>query len=48
MSEPIYRPATGADRDELARFLVYGQTVTSIVVSTPVQARGLPLDSGPR
>ena len=33
--------------DVLDRFLVYGQTVTSIVVSTPVPARDLPPPSGP-
>jgi len=27
------------------RFLLYGQTTTSIVQSSPVAARGLPLDT---
>ena len=30
----------------LDQFLVYGQTITSIVVSTPVQPRPLPVDTG--
>ena len=30
----------------LDRFLIYGQTTTSIVVSTPVPARALPVDGG--
>ncbi|MFT4067922.1 Lrp/AsnC family transcriptional regulator [Paraburkholderia sp.] len=39
----------GLDRlDELLdRFLAYGQTTTSIVQSSPVPARGLPLPEGP-
>ncbi|WP_234834728.1 Lrp/AsnC family transcriptional regulator [Mycolicibacterium stellerae] len=31
--------------DVLDRFLIYGQTVTSIVVSTPVPPRPLPIDT---
>ena len=31
----------------LDRFLVHGQTISSIVVSTPVPPRALPVDSGP-
>jgi Lrp/AsnC family leucine-responsive transcriptional regulator len=40
--------AAGVDRLEevLDRFLLYGQTVTSIVVSTPVPPRPLPTDAG--
>jgi Lrp/AsnC family leucine-responsive transcriptional regulator len=29
----------------LDQFLIYGQTVTSIVVSTPVQPRPLPVET---
>ena len=31
----------------LDRFLVHGQTISSIVVSSPVPPRALPVDSGP-
>lgn len=44
----VHAPSVQQLEDVLDRFLVYGQTVTSIVVSTPVPARDLPLDSGPR
>ena len=44
----VHAPSVQQLEDVLDRFLVYGQTVTSIVVSTPVPARDLPLDSGRR
>jgi Lrp/AsnC family leucine-responsive transcriptional regulator len=41
--------ATVPDLEELLdQFLTYGQTVTSIVVSTPVPPRALPLPDGGR
>lgn len=39
----LHAPAVEAIEDVLDRFLVYGQTTTSIVVSTPVPRRPLPL-----
>jgi Lrp/AsnC family transcriptional regulator, leucine-responsive regulatory protein len=44
----VHAPSVQQLEDVLDRFLAYGQTVTSIVVSTPVPARDLPLDSGRR
>lgn len=39
----IHAPAIGQLEEILDRFLLYGQTTTSIVVSTPVPPRPLPL-----
>lgn len=39
----IYAPSIGELEEILDRFLLFGQTTTSIVVSTPVPARPLPL-----
>jgi Lrp/AsnC family leucine-responsive transcriptional regulator len=39
----IHAPSIGELEDLLDRFLLFGQTTTSIVVSTPVPARPLPL-----
>jgi Lrp/AsnC family transcriptional regulator, leucine-responsive regulatory protein len=39
----IHAPSIGELEDVLDRFLLHGQTTTSIVVSTPVPARPLPL-----
>jgi Lrp/AsnC family leucine-responsive transcriptional regulator len=39
----IYAPSIGELEQILDRFLLFGQTTTSIVVSTPVPARPLPL-----
>jgi Lrp/AsnC family transcriptional regulator, leucine-responsive regulatory protein len=39
----LYAPSIADLEDLLDRFLLLGQTTTSIVVSTPVPARGLPL-----
>lgn len=39
----IHAPSIGELEEILDRFLLYGQTTTSIVVSTPVPARPLPL-----
>ncbi len=39
----IHAPSIGEIEEILDRFLLYGQTTTSIVVSTPVPARALPL-----
>lgn len=36
----------GPTEDVLGRFLRYGQTVTSMVIYTPVPARPLPVDAG--
>lgn len=43
----IHGPSIGQLEEILDRFLLFGQTTTSIVVSTPVPPRALPLpDSG--
>jgi Lrp/AsnC family leucine-responsive transcriptional regulator len=39
----IHAPSIGEIEEILDRFLLFGQTTTSIVVSTPVPARPLPL-----
>jgi Lrp/AsnC family leucine-responsive transcriptional regulator len=39
----IHGPTIGALEEILDRFLLFGQTTTSIVVSTPVPLRPLPL-----
>jgi Lrp/AsnC family leucine-responsive transcriptional regulator len=39
----VHAPSIGAIEEVLDRFLLYGQTTTSIVVSTPVQPRPVPL-----
>jgi Lrp/AsnC family leucine-responsive transcriptional regulator len=41
----VHAPAVEELETLLDQFLVYGQTVTSIVVSTPVQPRSLPVES---
>ncbi len=41
----VHAPTVEQLEDVLDRFLLYGQTVTSIVVSTPVPNRPLPLDA---
>jgi Lrp/AsnC family leucine-responsive transcriptional regulator len=43
----VHASSIGALESVLDKFLAYGQTVTSIVVSTPVRPRALPVD-GPR
>ncbi|HST66553.1 MAG TPA: Lrp/AsnC family transcriptional regulator [Mycobacteriales bacterium] len=42
----VHAPAIPDLEATLDQFLVYGQTVTSIVVSTPVPPRALPLSPG--
>ncbi len=42
----VQAPAIADLETTLDQFLGYGQTVTSIVVSTPVPARALPLPPG--
>jgi Lrp/AsnC family leucine-responsive transcriptional regulator len=47
----VHGPSIGQLEEILDRFLLFGQTTTSIVVSTPVPPRPLPLgerESGPR
>ena len=39
----VHAPSIGALEEVLDRFLLFGQTTTSIVVSTPVAPRSLPL-----
>jgi Lrp/AsnC family transcriptional regulator, leucine-responsive regulatory protein len=39
----VHGPSIGQLEEVLDRFLLFGQTTTSIVVSTPVPARALPL-----
>jgi Lrp/AsnC family leucine-responsive transcriptional regulator len=39
----VHGPSIGQLEEILDRFLLYGQTTTSIVVSTPVPARPLPV-----
>ena len=39
----VHAPSIGELEEILDRFLLYGQTTTSIVVATPVPARPLPL-----
>ena len=39
----LYAPSIGDLEETLDRFLLFGQTTTSIVVSTPVPLRNLPL-----
>jgi Lrp/AsnC family leucine-responsive transcriptional regulator len=41
----VHAASIGAIEEILDRFLIFGQTTTSIVVSTPVPARPLPLPS---
>jgi Lrp/AsnC family transcriptional regulator, leucine-responsive regulatory protein len=41
----VHAPAVEKLETLLDQFLAYGQTVTSIVVSTPVQPRSLPVES---
>jgi Lrp/AsnC family transcriptional regulator, leucine-responsive regulatory protein len=41
----VHAPAVEQLETVLDRFLVHGQTITSIVVSTPVQPRPLPVDT---
>jgi Lrp/AsnC family leucine-responsive transcriptional regulator len=41
----LHAASIGAIEEILDRFLIFGQTTTSIVVSTPVPARPLPLPS---
>ncbi|MGA8117830.1 MAG: Lrp/AsnC family transcriptional regulator [Actinocatenispora sp.] len=43
----VHAPSIGALEDVLDRFLLYGQTTTSLVVSTPVPPRALPLPDLP-
>lgn len=43
----VHAPSIGELEETLDRFLVYGQTTTSIVVSTPVPPRPLPIRSQP-
>jgi Lrp/AsnC family transcriptional regulator, leucine-responsive regulatory protein len=43
----VHAPALGRLEEVLDRFLGYGNTTTSIVVSTPVPARHLPLPAAP-
>ena len=43
----IHAPSIGELEEILDRFLLFGQTTTSIVVSTPVPARPLPLPTAP-
>jgi Lrp/AsnC family transcriptional regulator, leucine-responsive regulatory protein len=40
----VHAPSIAALESVLDKFLTYGQTVTSIVVSTPVPPRALPVD----
>jgi Lrp/AsnC family leucine-responsive transcriptional regulator len=40
----VHGPSIGQLEEVLDRFLLFGQTTTSIVVSTPVPARPLPLN----
>ena len=42
----LYAPAVEAIEEILDRFLMFGQTTTSIVQSTPVPLRPLPVDLG--
>jgi Lrp/AsnC family leucine-responsive transcriptional regulator len=39
----VHAPAVDQLEEVLDRFLLYGQTITSIVVSTPVPPRPLPV-----
>lgn len=41
----VHAPAVADLEALLDQFLVYGQTVTSIVVSTPVQPRSIPIET---
>ncbi len=43
----VHAPSIGELEQILDRFLLFGQTTTSIVVSTPVPPRPLPLPSSP-
>ncbi|GAB3844198.1 Lrp/AsnC family transcriptional regulator [Dactylosporangium cerinum] len=43
----VHAPSIGELEELLDRFLLYGQTTTSIVVSTPVPPRPLPLPPAP-
>jgi Lrp/AsnC family leucine-responsive transcriptional regulator len=42
----LHAASIGAIEEVLDRFLIFGQTTTSIVVSTPVPTRPLPLAAG--
>jgi Lrp/AsnC family leucine-responsive transcriptional regulator len=44
----MHAPTVEQIETTLDRFLLYGQTTTSIVVSTPVPPRSLPLPTAPR
>lgn len=44
----VHLPSIDALDQVLDQFLAYGQTTTSIIQSTPVPPRGLPLPSGPK
>ena len=44
----VHAPSIGELEEILDRFLLFGQTTTSIVVSTPVPARPLPLPTATR
>ena len=41
----VHAPAVQELETLLDQFLIYGQTVTSIVVSSPVQPRPLPIET---
>jgi Lrp/AsnC family transcriptional regulator, leucine-responsive regulatory protein len=41
----VHAPTIQELEETLDRFLLYGQTVTSVVVSTPVPRRPLPVDA---
>jgi Lrp/AsnC family leucine-responsive transcriptional regulator len=41
----VHAPTIQELEETLDRFLLYGQTVTSMVVSTPVPRRPLPIDA---
>jgi Lrp/AsnC family leucine-responsive transcriptional regulator len=43
----VHAPSIGELEELLDRFLLYGQTTTSIIVSTPVPPRPLPLPTTP-
>ena len=42
----VHAESVSALEEVLDKFLVYGQTVTSVVVTTPVPPRPLPVDGG--
>ncbi|GIH04057.1 AsnC family transcriptional regulator [Rhizocola hellebori] len=43
----VHAPSIGELEEVLDQFLLFGQTTTSIVISTPVAARPLPLPAAP-